>query len=72
MSCSGLEDVDAPRQLLFDEAEARRGEALGATLDKISARFGTAALRRAIHVSEAPEVLAVREPRKPQPAGGDT
>jgi DNA polymerase-4 len=65
VSCSGLEGKDAPRQLFFDESEDKRGEALGATIDRIAARFGDGALRRAVHVSEAPQVLAVREPRKP-------
>jgi DNA polymerase-4 len=52
VSCSGLEDKDRPRQMAFDEAEAERGEALGAALDKIAAKFGRAAVKRAVHVDD--------------------
>jgi DNA polymerase-4 len=50
VSCSGLESEDAPRQLGFDEGSAERGEALGKALDKITARFGTGSVKRAVHV----------------------
>jgi hypothetical protein len=50
VSLSGLEDAATPRQLGFDEADAARGEALGAVRDRIAARFGEGALRRAVHV----------------------
>jgi DNA polymerase-4 len=50
VSCSGLESEDAPRQLGFDEGSAERGEALGKALDKITARFGSGSVKRAVHV----------------------
>jgi DNA polymerase-4 len=50
VSLSGLEEREAPRQLLFDEKEAERGEALGEALDRIQARFGGGAVRRAVHL----------------------
>jgi DNA polymerase-4 len=52
VSLSGLGDAAAPRQLDFDEADAERGEALGAVQDRIAARFGPDALRRAVHLKE--------------------
>jgi len=50
VTLAGLEPRDAPRQLGFDEAEHRRGEALGETLDKLRSKFGDGVLRRAVHV----------------------
>lgn len=50
ISATNLEPRDAPRQLLFDEAARARGERLGDTLDKVTAKFGKAAIKRAIHV----------------------
>jgi DNA polymerase IV len=50
VAASGLEDRQAPRQLTLDEASRARGERLGDTLDRVHARFGAAALRRAVHV----------------------
>lgn len=47
VSLSGLVDDDAPRQLGLDDAERRRGEALGAVRDRIAARFGDDSLVRA-------------------------
>jgi DNA polymerase-4 len=52
ISLSGLVDAATPRQLDFDEADAERGEALGAVQDRIAARFGPGALRRAVHLKE--------------------
>jgi DNA polymerase IV len=52
VSLSGLEDRDAPRQLALDQADADRGEALGAALDGVRARFGDAAVKRAIHLGD--------------------
>lgn len=50
VSASSLEPRDAPRQLLFDEAERQKGERLGETIDKVAAKFGKGALKRAILV----------------------
>jgi nucleotidyltransferase/DNA polymerase involved in DNA repair len=50
ISASNLESRDAPRQLLFDEAERQKGERLGETIDKVAAKFGKGALKRAILV----------------------
>jgi DNA polymerase IV len=50
ISATSLEPRDAPRQLLFDEATRARGERLGQTIDKVAAKFGKAAIKRAIHV----------------------
>jgi DNA polymerase-4 len=50
VSLSGLARADGARQLALDEAVVERGEALAATLDRISGRFGRAAVRRAVHV----------------------
>jgi DNA polymerase-4 len=47
VSLSGLEPRDAARQLALDEKQHTRGEALGDALDRISGKFGTAAIRRA-------------------------
>ncbi|HUS66948.1 MAG TPA: DNA polymerase IV [Kofleriaceae bacterium] len=53
VSVSGLEQRDAPRQLALDEATRQRGERLGDTLDAVRARFGKAAVVRAIHTGDA-------------------
>ena len=50
ISASNLESRNAPRQLLFDEAERQKGERLGETIDKVAAKFGKGALKRAILV----------------------
>ena len=50
ISASNLESRDAPRQLLFDEAERQKGERLGETIDKVAAKFGKGAIKRAILV----------------------
>lgn len=50
VSLAGLDDEDAPRQLGFDEADAERGERLAATLDAVRAKFGGAAVKRAVHI----------------------
>ena len=39
-----------PRQLGFDEADRARGERLGDTIDKLAAKFGKGAIRRAVHL----------------------
>jgi hypothetical protein len=51
ISATDLESRDAPRQLGFDEAARARGERLGDALDKVAAKFGKAALKRAVHVN---------------------
>ncbi|MEZ4403966.1 MAG: DNA polymerase IV [Kofleriaceae bacterium] len=50
---AGLEDRDRPRQLALDEAARARGERLGETLDRLKDKFGTAAVTRAVHLSDA-------------------
>lgn len=55
ISATDLESRDAPRQLGFDEPARARGERLGDALDKVAAKFGKAALKRAVHVSRDPE-----------------
>ncbi|HLL20941.1 MAG TPA: DNA polymerase IV [Kofleriaceae bacterium] len=56
ISATTLEPRDAPRQVaLFDEATRAKGERLGDTLDKLTAKFGKAALRRAVHVKSDDE-----------------
>ncbi|HEY5923245.1 MAG TPA: DNA polymerase IV [Kofleriaceae bacterium] len=50
VSAQNLEPRDAPRQLGFDEAARLRGERLGDTLDKVAAKFGKTAIKRAILV----------------------
>jgi len=52
IAASGLEPRDAPRQLGFDEAARARGERLGDTIDKVAAKFGKGAIRRAVHVPD--------------------
>jgi DNA polymerase IV len=55
VALAGLHDEAAPRQLGFDEANAERGERLGATLDEVRARFGTGAVQRAVHLGARDE-----------------
>jgi DNA polymerase-4 len=50
LAAAQLEPRDAPRQLGFDEAARARGERLGDTIDKLAARFGKGAIRRAVHL----------------------
>ena len=52
VSVSGLEDADAPQQLSFDERKVARGEKLGEAIDKIAARYGRSAVRRAVHLDD--------------------
>ncbi len=52
ISATELEPRDAPRQLGFDEAARARGERLGDTIDKVAAKFGKAAIRRAVHLPD--------------------
>lgn len=62
ISATGLVDRDAPGEQLglralggADDPEVReKGERLGATLDKLSAKFGKAAIRRAVHLPDDP------------------
>lgn len=55
VSATGLEPRDAPRQLTLAEPVRHRGERLGDALDRIHARFGSGVVRRAVHVTGAPE-----------------
>jgi DNA polymerase-4 len=55
IAATNLEPRDAPRQLGFDEAARQKGERLGDTLDKLSAKFGKAAIRRAVHIKNDPD-----------------
>jgi len=52
ISATQLESRNAPRQLGFDEAARARGERLGDTIDKVAEKFGTTALRRAVHLDD--------------------
>ena len=52
ISATSLEARDAPRQLGFDEASRQKGERLGDTLDRLTAKFGKAAVRRAVHLPD--------------------
>jgi DNA polymerase-4 len=52
LSTTGLEPRDAPRQLTLDERSRARGERLGDVLDQVRAKFGAAAVQRAVHVGE--------------------
>jgi DNA polymerase IV len=54
ISTQNLEPRDAPRQLGFDEAERAKGERLGSTIDKLSAKFGKGTIRRAVHLPDDP------------------
>ncbi|HEX5063275.1 MAG TPA: DNA polymerase IV, partial [Kofleriaceae bacterium] len=55
VSAQSLEPRDAPRQLGFDEAAREKGERLGDTLDKVTAKFGKSAIKRAILVTRKDE-----------------
>ena len=55
VSVTGLEARDAPRQLTLEEGHRQRGERLGDVLDRVHAKFGSGALRRAVHVSDEAE-----------------
>lgn len=50
ISAQSLEPRDAPHQLGFDEEARQKGERLGDTLDKVAAKFGKSAIKRAILV----------------------
>ena len=52
VAATQLESRAAPRQLGFDETARQRGERLGDTLDRVAAKFGKAALRRAVHLRD--------------------
>jgi DNA polymerase-4 len=55
IAATQLEPRDAPRQLGFDEATRAKGERLGDTIDKLAARFGKGAIRRAVHLDDEDE-----------------
>ena len=52
VSATALEPRDAPRQLTLDEQTRARGERLGDLLDRVHAKFGDAAIKRAVHVDD--------------------
>ncbi len=52
ISATDLEARDAPRQLGFDDAAREKGERLGDTIDKLAAKFGKGAIRRAVHLDD--------------------
>jgi DNA polymerase IV len=52
LSTTGLEPRDAPRQLTLDERSRAKGERLGDVLDQVRAKFGAAAVQRAVHVGD--------------------
>jgi DNA polymerase IV len=52
IAATQLEPRAAPRQLGFDEATRAKGERLGETIDKLAARFGHGAIRRAVHLDD--------------------
>jgi DNA polymerase-4 len=52
ISTQNFEARDAPRQLGFDDATREKGERLGSTIDKLSAKFGKGTIRRAVHLPE--------------------
>jgi DNA polymerase IV len=52
IAATQLEPRDAPRQLGFDEEARARGERLGETIDKLAARYGKGAIRRAVHLDD--------------------
>jgi DNA polymerase-4 len=52
ISAQSLEPRDAPRQLGFDEATREKGERLGHTIDKVAGKFGSGAIRRAVHLTD--------------------
>jgi len=55
ISAENLEPWDAPRQLGFDDATREKGERLGSTIDKLSAKFGKGTIRRAVHLPDSDE-----------------
>jgi DNA polymerase-4 len=55
LAATQLEPRDAPRQLGFDEVARAKGERLGDTIDKLAARFGKGAIRRAVHLDDDDE-----------------
>ncbi|MBL9018496.1 MAG: DNA polymerase IV [Myxococcales bacterium] len=55
IAATSLEPRDAPRQLGFDEAARARGERLGEAMDRLAAKFGKSAIRRAVHVQKDDE-----------------
>ena len=55
ISAQSLEPRDAPRQLGFDEAARARGERLGDTIDRVAGKFGSGAIRRAVHLDDERE-----------------
>jgi DNA polymerase-4 len=69
VSATNLEQRNAPRQLRLDEATRARGERLGDTLDRITGKFGGAAIARAIHVGgdDEDEPPAPSGPPSPSP-----
>jgi DNA polymerase-4 len=50
VAATALAARDAPRQLGFAEAAREKGERLGDVLDKLADKFGTGAIKRAIHL----------------------
>jgi DNA polymerase IV len=68
VAATQLEPRDAPRQLGFDEERRARSERLGDALDRVAAKFGSARLRRAVHLAEEP-AEADEPARVPPPAG---
>jgi DNA polymerase-4 len=52
LAATQLQPRNAPRQLGFDEAARARGERLGDTIDKLAAKFGKGAIRRAVHLDD--------------------
>ena len=52
IAATQLEPRDAPRQLGFDEAARAKGERLGDTIDKLAAKYGKGAIRRAVHLDD--------------------
>jgi DNA polymerase IV len=54
LAATNLEERDAPRQLTLDERDRQKGERLGDVLDRVHARYGDAAIKRAIHVEREP------------------
>lgn len=55
IAATNLEDRNAPRQLGFDEQARAKGERLGETIDKLSAKFGKATIKRAVHLGDSEE-----------------
>jgi DNA polymerase-4 len=53
LAATQLEPRDAPRQLTLDERDRQKGERLGDVLDRVHARYGDAAIQRAIHLRAA-------------------